>query len=168
VATFSRQAILAWDGDVLRGAGAVTVGSGAFVAAATFPHIAGEPAGTTTPEELLAAAHAVCFGIALRAVLAQRGGSAEHVRATATITAEKGGAATQGIRVRSSHLTAVVEGLAGVGPDALPEIARAAEDACTISAAIRATVAISVEISGATFVGRQSRSDYSALSASVG
>jgi len=147
MATFSRFAILDWSGDVLRGAGRVSAGSEAFAVPATFPRVAGEPAGATTPEELLAAAHAVCFGIALRSVLAQRGGSARRIRVTATVSAEKGGAGAQAIRLRSSHLTGVVESLTGVESAALDEIARAAEGACTISAAIRATVAISVEIS---------------------
>jgi lipoyl-dependent peroxiredoxin len=101
----------------------------------------------TTPEELFAAAHAVRFGIALRSVLAQRGGSARRVRVTATVTAEKGGTSAQGIRVLTSRLTGIVEGLDGVEAGALSEIASAAEAACTISAAIRGTVGISVDIS---------------------
>jgi drug/metabolite transporter superfamily protein YnfA len=50
-----------------------------------------QPAGATTPEELLAASHATYFGIALRSVLAQRGGSADRITTTATLTADKGG-----------------------------------------------------------------------------
>lgn len=143
MANFSRHATLDWNGDVLRGTGAVAAGSEAFSLAATFPRIRGEPPGSTTPEELLAAAHATCFGIALRSVIAQRGGTARRVRVSATVTAEKGGGA---IRIQSSHLLGEVEGLAGIGPEALPEIARAAEEGCTISAAIRGTVAISLDV----------------------
>lgn len=62
----------------------------------------------------------------------------------ATITAEKG---ARGIRVLSSHLQAVVEGLAGVELSQLEEIARATEQGCTISNAIRGSVAITHEIS---------------------
>jgi osmotically inducible protein OsmC len=123
MATFSCSATLDWSGDVPRGAGAVTTGSEAFTVGATFPRLHGEPAGNTTPEELLAASHATCFGIGLRSVLAQRGGSAQRMHVTAIVTAEKGGGA---IRIQSSHLIAEVEGLAGVGPEALPDIARAA------------------------------------------
>lgn len=143
MATFSRSATLDWSGDVLRGAGSVTAGSEAFGVGATFPRLRGEPAGSTTPEELLAAAHATCFGIGLRSIIAQRGGTAERVRVTATVTAEKGGGA---IRIQSSHLSGEVQGLAGVAPEALPEIARAAEEGCTISAAIRGNVAVSVDV----------------------
>ena len=143
MATFSRRATLDWSGDVLRGAGAVTAGSEAFAVGATFPRMRGEPAGSTTPEELLAAAHATCFGIGLRSVIAQRGGTAACVHVTATITADKGAGA---IRIQSSHPVGEVEGLARVSPEALPDIARAAEEGCTVSAAIRGTVAISVDV----------------------
>lgn len=143
MAHFSRSAVLDWHGDVLRGAGTIAAGSEAFRVAASFPRIGGEPADTTTPEELLAASHAACFGIGLRSVIAQRGGTAERVLVTATITAEKG---AKGIRVRGSHLEGVVEGLAGVDAEALEEIGRAAEEGCTISILLRPTVLITVTV----------------------
>lgn len=143
MALFSRTARLEWTGDVARGSGRVSAGSQAFSVAATFPRVSGEPAGATTPEELLAASHATCFGIGLRSVLAQRGGTASEVRATATITADKGGGL---IRIQSAHLEAVVHGLAGVDAAALDEIAAAAEEACTISAALRATVPVTLRV----------------------
>ncbi len=143
MATFFRRATIDWTGDVLHGNGEVTAGSRAFSVPVTFPRLNGEPSGTTTPEELLAAAHATCFGIGLRSVIGQRGGTVGRVRVVATVTGEKG---PRGIRVRSSHLSGEVEGLAGLHPDSLPEIARAAEEGCTISAVIRGTVAITVEV----------------------
>ena len=57
-------------------AGTIGAGSGAFTVAARFPSLRGEAPGTTTPEELLAASHAVCYGIGLRSVIGRRGGSA--------------------------------------------------------------------------------------------
>lgn len=143
MATFSRRATLAWTGDVPRGMGAVTAGSEAFSVPVTFPRLKGEAPGATTPEELLAASHAACFGIGLRSVIAQRGGIAERISVIATVTAEKGSGA---IRIQSSHLRADVEGLAGIEAGSLHEIARAAEEGCTISSLIRPTVAITVEI----------------------
>jgi osmotically inducible protein OsmC len=143
MAAFSRSAVLDWTGDVARGTGEVSAGGGAFAVAATFPRLAGEPAGSTTPEELLAASHATCFGIGLRSVLAQRGGAASRVRVTATVTAEKGGGR---IRIEAAHLEAVVDGLAGVAPDALDEIARAAEEACTVSVVLRPTARVTVSV----------------------
>ena len=58
-------------------------------------------------------------------------------------TAEKGGGT---IPILRSHLAAEVEGLANIEAQALPDIARAAEEGCTITAAIRGTVGISVDV----------------------
>jgi osmotically inducible protein OsmC len=143
IATFSRLVEVEWMGDVPHGAGWVSAGTAAFSAPVTFPRLGGEAPGTTTPEELLAASHATCFAIALRSVIGQRGGTARRVRLTATVTAEKGSGA---IRIRTSHLRAEVVGLEGVEPAGLEDIARAAEEGCTISAAIRAAVRITIEV----------------------
>lgn len=140
---FARRAILTWSGDVAHGLGEVAGGNGAFRIPATFPRLSGEPAGSTTPEELLASAHAACFGIGLRSVIGQRSGHADRIVVTALVTAAKGGGA---IRIESSHLRAELEGLRGVSPEQLSEVGHAAEQACTISAAIRGTVAITVEV----------------------
>jgi lipoyl-dependent peroxiredoxin len=141
MASFQRSATLEWTGDVVHGAGRVVAGSGAFALAGTFPRLGGEPPDVTTPEELLAASHATCFGIALRSVLSQRGGSAERITTTATLTADKGGGR---IRIVAAHLEAVVEGLSGLDQVGLDAAARAAEEACTISAVLRPTVSIGV------------------------
>jgi osmotically inducible protein OsmC len=143
MATFSRHAVVDWNGDVMHGTGTVTAGTAAFTVPVTFPRIAGETPGNTTPEEMLAASHAICYAIGLRSVIAQRGGIARRVRVTATITAEKG---PQGIRIQSSHLNGVVEGLEGIERMTLQEMAQAAEDGCTISIAIRGSVAISFDV----------------------
>ena len=141
--TFTRSADLSWEGDVVRGSGRITVGTGAFAAAATFPTLRGEPPGATTPEELLAASHAVCFGIGLRSVIARRGGSASKILVRATLTADKG---PEGIRLRRSHLSGVVEGLQGIDAATLSALGSEAERECTISTAIRGAVQISHDI----------------------
>ena len=143
MASFQRQAVLEWTGDVVKGSGQVAAASRAFTVAATFPRLAGEPAGATTPEELLAASHATCFGIALRSVLAQRGASATRIRATATLTAEKDAGL---IRLVRADLTAHVEGLSGLDGAGLDAAARSAEEACTISVLLRASVPVSVDV----------------------
>jgi osmotically inducible protein OsmC len=145
-AMFERSAEVEWQGNVVRGTGSVRAVSNAFKVGVSFPTLRGEPAGVTTPEELLAASHAVCFGIGLRSVLARNGGTASRIRMTATITAKKG---EQGIRVRRSHLSGVVEGLEGVTASDLPEMGRQTEQECTISNAIRGAVEITVAIAAA-------------------
>ncbi len=143
MATLSRQAVLEWNGDVMDGAGQVTAGTGAFAVPATFPSTAGEAAGKTTPEELLAASHATCYGIGLRSLIGRHGGRAKRVAVTATITAEKG---PHGIRIQSSHLSGEVESLEGIDHAQLQEIARETRDRCTISIALEGTVAITYDI----------------------
>jgi lipoyl-dependent peroxiredoxin len=143
MAAFPRRAVLQWDGDIPDGVGHVTAGSDAFAAGAIFPSIAGDPPGRTAPEELLAASHATCCGIGLRSLIARRGGCARRVSVTATVTAEK---RPQGIRLRSSHLSGIVDGLEGIEESALQELARETEERCTISLAIRGAVAVSSEV----------------------
>lgn len=143
MAVFSRRAELRWDGEIPAGSGQVVAGSGAFSAGAIFPSIGGDPAGKTTPEELLAASHATCYGIGLRSLIAQRGGRARRVIVTATVTAEKG---PQGIRLQSSHLTGIVDGLEGIDESQLQQLAHDTEQRCTISVAIRGAVAVSSEV----------------------
>lgn len=148
--TFSRSAVLAWSGDVLHGSGTVEAATGAFAVPASFPMLSGEAPGVTTPEELLAASHAVCYGIGLRGLIARSGGTAARITVQATITAEKG---VRGIRIVSSHLHGVVEGLEGIDSPQLQEIARATEEGCTISIAIRPSVAITYEVVAADPAG---------------
>jgi organic hydroperoxide reductase OsmC/OhrA len=76
-------------------------------------------------------------------VLAQHRGRAQRVTVTATVTADKGGGL---IRLVSSHLEAVIEGLEGIDPAQLTEVARIAKDACTISTAVRDTVSITMNV----------------------
>src|ERR671919_3194395 len=134
MATLSRRAVLEWHGDVMDGAGDVTAGTRAFAVPVTFPTTGGEAPGKTTPEELLAASHATCYGIGLRSLIGRRGGRARRVTVTATVTAEKG---PHGIRLQSSRLTGIVEGLEGIDQSQLHQLARETEERCTISIAIR-------------------------------
>ncbi len=144
MAHFSRHAVAIWTGDVSSGTGEIAAGTAAFVVPMTFPRLKGDPPGMTTPEELLAASHANCYAIALRSVLAQHRGTARRVTVTATLTADKGSGA---IRLVSSHLEAAVEGLEGIEPGRLADVARIAKDACTISTAIREAVSITLSVS---------------------
>ena len=143
MATFWRRAETQWEGEVLHGTGHVTADTSAFVLPVTFPSTHGEPPGKTTPEELLAASHAACFGIGLRSLIGRRGGRASRVTVTATVTAEKG---ADGIRIQSSHLTGDVEALEKLDYTQLQDIAREAAEGCTISIAIRDAVRITHEV----------------------
>ena len=142
MATFSRHVDVDWTGGLLDGSGKARAGSGAFSVPVTFPsRIAEKDDGKTTPEELLAASHSVCFAMVLTNTISKKGGSLARLRVTATVTAEKSDA---GIKVASSHLDAQVEGLKGVEASALQALATDAEQGCPISNAIRGSVAVSV------------------------
>jgi osmotically inducible protein OsmC len=144
MATVSRSAILDWNGGVMDGAGEVTAGTRAFAVPVTFPSTAGEAPGKTTPEELLAASHATCYGIGLRSLIGRRGGLAQRVTVTATITAEKG---PRGIRIQSSHSSCEVEAPEGIDHAQLQQIAQETRERCTISIALEGAVAITYDIS---------------------
>jgi osmotically inducible protein OsmC len=143
MATFSRSAEFEWHGNVTAGGGRVLAASDAFSVRVTFPRTLGEPPGLATPEELLAASHATCYGIGLRSLIERRGGRATHVAVTATVTAQKG---PEGIRIQSSTLSGVVEGLEGIDATQLESIAQETEERCTISVALRGSVKVSSHV----------------------
>ena len=142
MATFSRTVTVDWAGSIMEGKGSVKAGTGAFTLPVTFPARIGEPAGHTSPEELMAASHAACYAMALNATLGRKGGSAARTLVTATVTADKSEA---GIKLLSSKLKVTAEGLQGVEKTQFAEIAREAEGKCPISNALRGTMTIDVE-----------------------
>jgi len=101
MATFSRSAAVDWSGSIMEGKGQVKAGTGAFTLPVTFPARIGEPAGHTSPEELVAAAHASCFAMALNATVGRKGGSIGRTHITATVIADKSDA---GIKLTTSKL----------------------------------------------------------------
>jgi len=147
MASFARHVDVEWNGTLMEGNGTAKAGTGAFTLPVTFPSRINETGdGKTTPEELLAGAHAICYAMVLTNTIGKQGGKARRVRVTATVTADKGDA---GIKVVSSNLKAVVEGLEGLDPTGLSELATNAEKGCPISNAIRGAIAISVNASAA-------------------
>ena len=142
MATFSRHVDVEWNGSIMEGKGEVKAGSGAFTLPVTFPARIGEPAGHTSPEELIAAAHAACFAMALNATVGKKGGSIAKTRVTATVTADKGDA---GIKLTTSKLSVVAEGLQGVDKGDFAAVAQQAEGACPISNALRGSLQIELE-----------------------
>ena len=86
MATFARHADVDWTGTLMEGNGTAKAGTGAFSLPVTFPsRIASTGDDKTTPEELLAASHAVCYAMVLTNVIGKQGGKARRVRVTATV-----------------------------------------------------------------------------------
>ena len=142
MATFERHADIKWKGTVMEGGGDVKAGTGAFSQPVTFPSRIGEPAGKTSPEELMAAAHAACYAMALNGTLGRKGASADHTDVRATITADRGEA---GIKIQSSALTVTAYGLKGLDAAQFAEVAKEAEGRCPVSNAYRGTMTITVD-----------------------
>jgi lipoyl-dependent peroxiredoxin len=142
MATFSRNVTVNWEGSIMEGKGQVKAGTGAFTLPVTFPRRIGEPGGQTSPEELIAAAHAACYAMALNATIGRKGGSAAKTDVTATVTADKGDA---GIKILSSKLSVVAHGLSGIPKEQFADVAREAEGKCPVSNALRGSLQIEVD-----------------------
>jgi osmotically inducible protein OsmC len=126
----------------MEGKGTAKAGTGAFNLPVTFPSRIGEPAGRTSPEELMAASHAACYAMALNATLGRKNASAARTVVTATVTADKSDA---GIKLTTSKLKVTAEGLKGIDKSEFANVAREAEGKCPISNALRGTMQIDVE-----------------------
>ena len=143
MATFSRTVTVDWSGPIMEGKGVAKAGTGAFNLPVTFPSRIGEPAGATSPEELMAASHASCFAMALNGTLGRRGGSAARTVISAIITADKG---ESGITIKSSRLKIDAEGLQGMDEAGFREAVQVADKGCPISNALRGALTIEHDI----------------------
>lgn len=138
-----RTATVTWQGNLASGSGSVSAGTSELFTdlPVSWGSRTEAPEGRTSPEELLAAAHASCFAMAFSAGLARAGTPPEHLHVEAEVTFDKVGDAWT---VVSSHLIVI-----GRAPGASPEeFAAAAQDAsggCPISRALKGNVKITVE-----------------------
>jgi osmotically inducible protein OsmC len=140
--TFSRHATVNYAGTIMEGKGTAAAGSGAFSVPVSFPRRIGEPEGVTSPEELVAAAHATCYAMVVTGALGRTPNAAwTNLAVTCTITADKGDA---GIRLKTSKLEVTAEGLKGMDAAAFDALAKAAEGSCPISITLRPSLAIEV------------------------
>jgi osmotically inducible protein OsmC len=142
MATFERHVDVEWTGSVMDGKGEAKAGTGAFTLPVTFPSRIGEPGGKTSPEELMAAAHAACYAMALNGALGRKPATADRTVIRATVTADKGEA---GIKIMSSKLEVTAYGLKGLDAAGFEALAKEAEGKCPVSNAYRGTMQITVE-----------------------
>jgi osmotically inducible protein OsmC len=142
MATADRRAEVAWQGSLLEGAGTLELTSSeAASLPVTWASRVESPDGRTSPEELLAGAHASCFSMAFSATLGRAGTPPErlHVTAVVSLNPKQGG----GFEVTNSALE--VRGVVpGIDQAAFQEMADTAEKGCPISNAIRGNVTITV------------------------
>jgi lipoyl-dependent peroxiredoxin len=140
-----READVTWEGTVSRGSGVVTAASSrAFELPVTLASRIGDPEGKTSPEELIAAAHASCFVTSLGTELARAGTPPERLRVHCTITMDQIESGDH--RIVSSHLVATATA-PGADADSVVRAGEAADAGCPISALIRASATVTVQAS---------------------
>lgn len=135
----TRNGSAEWKGDLKGGNGTVTVGEGVFEGAYSFSSRFEEGEGTN-PEELIAAAHASCFAMALSNMLAEDGHVPDSVRATAKVQLRPvDGAPT------IAEIQLDVEGsVPGIDEDAFRDYAGKAKEGCPVSRALAGVPSIEV------------------------
>ena len=133
-----RSATAQWQGTLAQGEGWLSTGSQALTRARySFPTRFAQEAGTN-PEELIAAAHAGCYSMALAYTLGQAGTPPQHIETTAALTLEM---SVAGPNVTGIHLCVRAQ-VAGIAADTFAAIAQQAKDTCLVSRLLNATVSL--------------------------
>jgi osmotically inducible protein OsmC len=138
-----REAEATWEGTVSRGSGTLTASSsGAFAGLPiTLASRVAEPEGKTSPEELLAAAHAGCFVTSLGSELARAGTPPQRLEVRCRVTMDE--VESQGHRIVHSEIAA--NGVAaGADEASFAQAAEAADAGCPFSALLRASATVTV------------------------
>jgi lipoyl-dependent peroxiredoxin len=134
-----RKAEVTWHGDLMSGSGTVdSVTSGVLGGLdVSWPARSEEPGGKTSPEELIAAAHATCFSMALSHGLAQAGHTPEELKTSATVTFEPG----EGI---TKIALEVLGRVPGIDEAAFTKATQQAKENCPVSKALTGVPEISL------------------------
>jgi osmotically inducible protein OsmC len=135
-----RKAEVVWQGDLTNGSGTIeSVTSGAFSPLdVSWAARSEAPNGKTSPEELIAAAWASCFSMALSGALARGGNPPEKLQTSATVTFQPGEGITKGaLTVRGT--------VPGMDADAFGEAAEAAKQNCPVSKALAGIPEVTLE-----------------------
>ncbi len=136
----TRKASAAWEGDLQSGRGSLRTESGAASGAYSFSSRFEQGAGTN-PEELLAAAHAACYAMALSGGLGKAGKQPTKIEANAACTVEKVDA---GFKVTKMHLL-VRAAVKDIADAEFQQIAAAVRDGCPISGVMKGNVAVTLD-----------------------
>jgi osmotically inducible protein OsmC len=136
-----RSAQVTWQGDLMSGSGEIhEAPSGAFgpLQITWASRSEDEHGGKTSPEELLAAAHASCFSMALSLGLAKAGNPPERLETSATVTFVPGTGITK-------SALAVIGHVPGIDEDSFRAAADAAKDGCPVSGALKGNVELTLD-----------------------
>ena len=136
-----RQASVTWEGNVARGSGAITAATGAFSVPYSLASRVEKPDGKTSPEELLAAAHAACYAMSLAGELAGAGTPVEELEVQATVTLDQVEDGSH--RIVASELLARAR-VEEVDAETLDRLAASASEGCPFSKLIEASGTVTV------------------------
>jgi len=137
-----RQGSAVWSGGLKDGKGAVSTQSGVLNGTQYGFNTRFENGAGTNPEELLAAAHAGCFTMALSAQLGEAGMTAQKLETTATVSLDK---VDGGFAIPAVHL-ALVATIPGADEAAFQEAARKAKEGCPVSKLFNATITLDAKL----------------------
>ncbi|EGF31722.1 putative redox protein, regulator of disulfide bond formation [Oxalobacteraceae bacterium IMCC9480] len=139
-----KNASAVWQGGIKDGGGTISTESGVLKEAPYGFNARFEGGKGTNPEELIGAAHAGCFSMALSLMLGDAGMVAERIDTKAAVTLEKKG---DGFEITASHLTVVVK-MPGADAAKFAEIAAKAKAGCPVSKLLTATITMDARLEG--------------------
>ena len=131
-----------WNGGFKDGRGSISTASGALKQAGYSVGARFEGGSGTSPEELIAAAHAACFSMALSLLLGNAGITPESIETTATVSLDKAG---DGFEISSSKLD-VVARIPGTDDATFQRIAKQAEQGCPVSKVLKASISMEARL----------------------
>jgi osmotically inducible protein OsmC len=137
-----RKASAEWQGDLKGGKGRISTDSSVLAGTPYSFTTRFENEKGTNPEELIAAAHAGCFSMALSAELGKANLTPQSIRTTATVSLDK---LDTGWTVTESHLEVTAK-IPGASQDAFMTAARAAETGCPISKLLKAKITMDAKL----------------------
>ena len=137
-----KTASVVWQGSIKEGQGLISTQTGVLKDAPYGFKSRFEDGPGTNPEELLGAAHAACFSMALSLMLGQSGLTPERIETKAEITLEKVG---EGFEITASHLTVVAK-VPGTDADTFAKIAAQAKEGCPVSKVLKAKITMDARL----------------------
>jgi len=139
-----RQATARWQGGIKDGTGTLSTPSGVLRETPYSFADRFEEGPNTNPEELIGAAHAGCYAMALSGQLGNAGMTAESLEVTASVTLEKQG---EGFAITAVHLDLTAR-IPGADRDAFALAANDAKDGCPVSKLLKAEITLDAKLEG--------------------
>jgi osmotically inducible protein OsmC len=139
-----KSASVVWQGSIKEGQGLISTQTGVLKDAPYGFKSRFEDGPGTNPEELLGAAHAACFSMALSLMLGQNGLTPERIETKAEVSLEKVG---EGFEITASHLTVVAK-VPGTDAATFSKIAAQAKEGCPVSKVLKANITMDAKLDG--------------------